>query len=603
LTQRLLREGRRFGAALLLALLGLWLWASTAQAAAPQGELVLILEQTAVRGDAVRLADGIQGHIVASIPQIDAYLIDLPGRADPSWALLNELEQDPDVERAEASAEATVAASPLAFTVDDPYLSNAWHLSKINADVAWGTTMGSPSVTIAIVDTGIDYTHPDLSGKVTLGPDYGSNDSNPMDTQGHGTHVAGIAGAKANNGIGAAGVCPGCQLMAVKVFPDGSSSASHFAIAQGITWAADNGADVINLSLGGTSSSSTMQSAVDYAWQHGVVVVAAAGNSATSVPHYPGAYTNVIAVGSTTSSDTLSSFSNYGSWVDVTAPGSSIFSTIKGGGYQSWSGTSMASPVVAGAAGLAFSGLAGATNTSVRAAVEQAVTDLGTPGRDTTYGYGRIDLSKLFTGGGTPPPSAPSISTASLPGGTVGTPYSASLAASGGTTPYTWSLASGTPPAGITLSSAGTLSGTPTTAGSATFTVRVTDANNQTATKTLSITIAPAPPPPGGVPDLTGTWGNMVKTSTKVSGTFALSLSGAPVSSVTVRLQLLSSSGTVLRQTDMVVTDLAVGSRNLAVEWQGVSGTNLKVRAIIDPSNAVAESNETNNTLNGLVRG
>ena len=116
--------------------------------------------------------------------------------------------------------------------------------------------------------------------------------------------------------------------MAVKVFPDGSSSASHFSIAQGITWAADNGADVINLSLGGASSSTTMQNAVDYAWQHGVVVVAAAGNAATSVPHYPGAYANVIAVGSTTSSDTLSSFSNYGSWVDVTAPGSSIFSTI-----------------------------------------------------------------------------------------------------------------------------------------------------------------------------------------------------------------------------------------------------------------------------------
>src|SRR3990170_879710 len=193
-----------------------------------------------------------------------------------------------------------------------------------------------------------------------------------MDTYGHGTHVAGIAAATAGNGVGVAGVCPRCTILAVKVFADGSGSTSDFTVAQGIVWAVDHGANVVNLSLGGPGSSAVAQAAVDYAWSRGVVVVAAAGNSGSSTLSYPAAYPNAIAVSATNSSDGLAGFSSYGSWVDLSAPDQGILSTVPGGDYASWSGTSMATPVVAGAAGLAFSaGLGSAA--AVRTALEAGV--------------------------------------------------------------------------------------------------------------------------------------------------------------------------------------------------------------------------------------
>jgi thermitase len=502
-----------------VALAALWLWAATAHAAAPSGDVVIVLEPSADLEDVDEELRRRGGRIVSSIPQLRAYLVDLPGQG-ASASVLARLREYPGVRDAGALSAVATAEVRLDLALNDPSIGSAWHIGKINAPLAWNTTIGSTAVKIAIIDTGVDYTHPDLAGKVTLGPDYGSGDSDPRDTHGHGTHVAGIAAAIGNNGIGSAGVCPACHIVAIKVFPDGSGSTYDWPIAQGITWAADNGVKVINLSLGGTGASTVTQNAVNYAWSKGVVVIAAAGNSATSTPHYPAAFTNAIAVGSTTSSDTLSSFSNYGSWVDVTAPGSGIYSTIRGGGYASWSGTSMATPVVAGAAGLAFSALAGATASSVRAALEAGVVDLGVAGRDTTFGFGRIDASKLFTGAPAPAPLA--IATTSLPAATVGTAYSRALSATGGVSPYTWSITAGTLPSGIVLApSTGTLSGTPTAAASAALTFRVADGSGSSTTRSLTLTVNAAAPAPLAIATSTlpaGTAGTAYSTALSATG-------------------------------------------------------------------------------------
>ena len=171
------------------------------------------------------------------------------------------------------------------------------------------------------------------------------------DVNGHGSHVAGIAAAATNNGLGVAGVGYNAESWTSRC--SATRARALFGLRRGITWAADNGANVINLSLGGTMDSSALESAVNYAWSKGVVVVAAAGNNASSTPFYPAYYANVIAVAATTDLDRLASFSDFGDWVDVAAPGISIYSTIPGG-YGYMSGTSMASPFVSGLAALLF---------------------------------------------------------------------------------------------------------------------------------------------------------------------------------------------------------------------------------------------------------
>jgi thermitase len=242
------------------------------------------------------------------------------------------------------------------FVPNDPlWGTDQWGPQKINCMGAWDLNQGDPNVVIAIIDTGVDYFHPDLAGKCTPGFDFVNNDNDPMDDQGHGTHCAGIAAANTNNGIGMAGVGFNCKIMPVKVLDSGGSG-SWENIASGVAYASAQGANVLSLSLGGGGGSATLELAVNNAWANNCVVVAAAGNSNTTSPSYPAYYSNCIAVASTTSTDNRSSFSNYGDWVDVAAPGSSIIST-RFGGYQYLDGTSMACPHVAGLAGLLWSQL------------------------------------------------------------------------------------------------------------------------------------------------------------------------------------------------------------------------------------------------------
>jgi thermitase len=348
---------------------------------------------------------------------------------------------------------------------NDARFSSEWGMTIIQAPQAWDITHGSSTVKIAILDTGIDADHVDLAGKVVAAQNF-STSSTTDDKQGHGTHVAGIAAGITNNGTGVAGVAYKASLMNVKVLGD-DGSGYHSAIAQGIIWAADNGANVINMSLGGASGSTALQQAVDYAWSKGVVMVAAAGNEGISSPSYPGYYTNAIAVAATDSNDRLYAFSNRGSWVDVAAPGSAL-STVPNNGYSTLSGTSMASPFVAGLAGLVCAVTSdtngdGKINDEVRARIENNTDSIGT----TAIAHGRINAFKAISNGlsapitNSPPVLAPIGHKTVKVGNTLAFQVSASDV-NGGLLSYS----SSNLPAGATFeSSTATFSWTPTVPG------------------------------------------------------------------------------------------------------------------------------------------
>lgn len=274
-----------------------------------------------------------------------------------------------------------------AWTPNDPDYSTKQYGPQITkAPQAWDVTRGSSNVRIAIVDTGVQYDHPDLADKVVKGFDFVDKDSDPYDENGHGTHCAGIAAAVTDNGIGIAGMAPDASIYAVRVL-DANGSGSLADVASGITHAADNGSQVISLSLGSFIGGTALKDAVNYAWNKGSVIVAAAGNSGLPFPSYPAYYSNAIAVAATDSNDQTASFSNWGSWVDIAAPGVDIYSTYPTDSYQSLSGTSMATPHVAGLAGLLAS--QGRSADEIRAAIEKTADPI--PGTGTYFANGRIN--------------------------------------------------------------------------------------------------------------------------------------------------------------------------------------------------------------------
>jgi subtilisin family serine protease len=255
-------------------------------------------------------------------------------------------------------------------------------------------------VTIAIIDTGVDLDHPDLAANIISGWDFVSSDNNPDDDHGHGTHVAGIAAAVGNNGLGIAGVSWGANIMPLKVL-DSSGSGSSYDVAQAIYYAVNNGARIVNMSLGARGSSwpcywTYVEDALNYAVSRGVLVVVAAGNDSQYGVNCPGAYDQVMAVGATTSSDARSSYSNYGPRLDIAAPGDSIYSALRGGNYGYKSGTSMATPHVAGLAALIWSLAPSFTDQQVRSIIESTANDLGAIGWDQYYGYGRINVANAL---------------------------------------------------------------------------------------------------------------------------------------------------------------------------------------------------------------
>ncbi|MBM7702898.1 S8 family peptidase [Metabacillus iocasae] len=275
------------------------------------------------------------------------------------------------------------------YTPNDPYLSYQYGLQRIQAAEAWDVSKSRSSVKIAIIDSGVQLNHPDLSAKMIKGYDFVENDSTPNDQNGHGTHVAGIAAGATNNRVGMAGVAPLASILPVRVLgSDGNGTLS--AVAEGIIYAANQGAKVINLSLGSTQGSTTLQNAVNYAWSKGAVLIGAAGNSGVNVPNYPAYYANVIAVASTDTNDRRSTFSNFGTWVDVAAPGTDILSTYLSSSYGYLSGTSMAAPHVAGIAALLAS--QGKTNIQIRDIIRNTADPI--LGTGTSWRYGRVNANR-----------------------------------------------------------------------------------------------------------------------------------------------------------------------------------------------------------------
>jgi len=298
----------------------------------------------------------------------------------------------------------------LEATPDDHYFGSLWGMNQANdkdidAPEAWDICTGSDSVTVAVIDTGIDYTHPDIAPNyISGGYDFYNNDSDPMDDHGHGTHCAGIIGAVGNNGIGVAGVCWNIRIMAVKFMNSEGSGYLSDAI-DAINYAVNHGADILNNSWGGGGYMATMKNAIDNAMNHGVLFVAAAGNDNNNHAAYPAAYdsSNIIAVAATDENDRLAEFSNYNAFeVDLGAPGVNILSTVTGGKYAVYNGTSMACPYVAGACALVKAAHPSFTWEEIRDRVLGAVDHVGELDGRTVTG-GRLNLYHALTGDGGQP--------------------------------------------------------------------------------------------------------------------------------------------------------------------------------------------------------
>jgi subtilisin family serine protease len=354
------------------------------------GDVIVKFRRSIALGDLATALDNAQGDAEASTAGSGLVLVKpQPGQAVDD--VIASLRTRADVEFAEPDHVVSIAKTP----TDPYYASYQWSLPQIGLPTAWNTSIGSASVIVAVVDTGVDPTHPDLAGKVTAGYNFVSNNTNTADDFWHGTFVSSIVAMNTNNGQGGAGVCWACMIMPVKVL-DSNGSGSTFNVTRGVDWAVAHGAKVINLSLGSSSPDSSLQTSVDNAWNAGVVVVAASGNSSGPVI-YPAAYASVIAVGSNNQAGVKSTFSSFGPELDLMAPGEGVFgalctcSTYKGG-YGTGSGTSFASPHVAGVVGLLIS--AGITDKNqIRSRLLSTATDMDVAGFDNNTGWGRVNAA------------------------------------------------------------------------------------------------------------------------------------------------------------------------------------------------------------------
>lgn len=320
--------------------------------------------------------------------QSNLNVVDLPAGLSEA-AVVEALKRNPAFKNVELDLR---VKSTMAVT--DPYIGSEWHLSKIGATTAWDTTQGA-GVTIAILDSGVDASHPDLAPNLVPGYNvYGSN-TDTSDVCGHGTAVAGSAAARTNNGIGVAGVAGQAKIMPIRVAYVDAASGGCYAytstIASGITYAADHGARIANVSYGPLAGSATIQSAAQYMQSKGGLVFVSAGNNGVDENITP--TTTLIAVSATDSNDAKASWSSYGSFVSIAAPGVGIWTTSKGGIYQGWNGTSFASPVAAGVAALMMAAAPSLDGAQIEEAMFASAVPLGAAGRDPLYGYGRVDAA------------------------------------------------------------------------------------------------------------------------------------------------------------------------------------------------------------------
>ena len=466
------------------------LFAQPRPAAHVPGRLI-VQERTGADPDRVARAFMMQGTVaMRRIPQIGHYVLQIPeARVDRAIQSLLETGLFTFVER-----------DGIAFAEcvpNDAYFASQWHLATIQAPSAWDSSVGSAAQPIAIVDSGIDATHPDLASRIMAGWSFLSGNTDTHDQMGHGSAVAGTVAAATNNLTGVAGVTWANPIMPLVVV-DPTGYASYSNIASAITYAADHGARIINISLIGTSPSSALQSAVNYAWNKGSVVFAAAGNSGSSTLNYPAACDNVVAVSATEATDTLASFSNYGSWIDLSAPGNNILTTTNGGGYGSWWGTSFASPIAAGVGALALAARPSLSASALVSLLEKNSDDLGVAGFDPSFGWGRVNAYKAVSAALAAPVNPPPSVAISAPtaGSTVSGTATVSGSASGSLGISSVKFYSD----GVLVSSTASASfafgwNAGTVAGTHTLSVAAQDPAGNTGTASLTVTVAPPPPP------------------------------------------------------------------------------------------------------------
>ena len=382
----------------------------------------------------VGVADGVD--MTAAVPMLERNVGFVAGREDHLRAyrmILNggvsisaaiaRLKHQPGVLYAEPNYIRHTCATP-----NDTYFnSNQYGPQIVNATGAWSIFAPQRQAIIAIVDTGVLNTHEDLTNKILRDASgivgynaFTGQRADANDDYGHGTHCAGIAAAQINNGTGIAGIAgwsatPKSDITSVKIMPvkvlDNTGSGSDDTVSAGIRWAADHGANVISMSLGESEYSYTLDTAIQYAYSKGVVIVAAAGNSGTNAPFYPAANANVISVAATDGSDTIASFSNYGSWVTVAAPGVNIYSTYFNGSYVYSSGTSMACPHVAGEAALLLAQNASLTNDQAAYLIRNNVNAYNGNGRYVAANSGRINVGNALANIGSVPAANPGSAT------------------------------------------------------------------------------------------------------------------------------------------------------------------------------------------------
>ncbi len=517
------------------------------------GELVVGLEP-ASEAELAKLALQFVGIVRDYNPAIESYVVQLPPftSMEDTAQFLKSL---PGVRYVEPNYIVYAIATP-----NDPGYSQQYGLQRIQANLAWDIWQPQRTVYIAIIDTGVAYNHPDLVNKFrrhSNGTIYGwntlNNSTNANDDNGHGTHCAGIAAAEINNGTGIAGVAAWnpsvpnsrdyVQIMPVKVLSS-SGSGSLSSVANGITWSADNGAHVLSLSLGGSSGSQQLLDAVNYAWNRGCLIVVAAGNGGSSSYQYPAAYTNCIAVAATDSSDRLASFSQYGSWVDIAAPGVAIYSTWPSNTYRTLDGTSMACPHVSGAAALVWSHAPNLTNQQLRTILETNV-DPYQPysGRTIAPNAGRLNVYRALQaagggGGQQPALSALSLNPTAVVGGRSST-GTVTLTAPAGSSGFTVQLSSSNSsvarvPTSVTVPAGQTRANftVSTNAVSTTTNVTITaSAGGVTRQATLTVNPASSVTLQSLAISPTSVWGGSTATGT-------VSLSGpAPAGGVVVQLR------------------------------------------------------------------
>jgi type VII secretion-associated serine protease mycosin len=378
--------------------------AAPSAAQAPDGEAAEILS-TAPTGDPVTVVKTVE---TADGPTFTTIVAD--SRAE-ALELIDSALGEPGVTVDVAhpiSIAGTVDASARKRS-NDSQRKRQWALSHLGAEKVWRKSKGKGAV-VAVIDTGVWAKHPDLKGRVLKGWDFIESDSSAGDRNGHGTHVAGVVAATANNRRGIAGLAPSAKILPVRVL-NAAGSGNTATVARGIRYAVRKGADVINLSLAGEFSDAQLSSAISYARRKNVVVVAAAGNRGCSArTTYPAAYPGVIGVGAMQRNGAIAPYSNCGPYVDLVAPGSGIQSTMirqpslsmpcaYGKTYCMLDGTSMASPHVAAAAAILVSRSKNRLRaTKIRQILSTRTTDIGAPGYDTSSGFGRLNVQRALAG-------------------------------------------------------------------------------------------------------------------------------------------------------------------------------------------------------------